>query len=210
MDYDAWALAAVVLLGWWLWEPARRHPRRAALLLGAAAAGLALAALSNPAIGSGMGAAWDFLGPESSVAAEAWANLRGLLGGGPRLPFSGVGGWPWPAPWIWPLAAWGALPALRRWKGLWLLLLAGALPLALARTAMEPHRLELLHLGLAVFAGVGAAELWPRRWAPALLAVLLALGAAAELGAFWDRDPQACRLAYGRSQNQLAAAGLAG
>ena len=206
LDYDAWALAAAVLLGWWLWEPARRHPRRAAALAAGCAVGLALAAAGSPAIHDGLRGAWAFLGPESPLTSQVLANLRGLLGGGPRLPFSGVGSWPWPAPWIWPLAAWGAWPALRRWKGLGLLLLAGAAPLALARTDMEPHRLELLHLGLAALAGAGAAELWPRRWAPALLAALLALGAATEIGAFWNRDPGACGLAYGRSQNQMAAA----
>jgi hypothetical protein len=206
LDYDAWALAAVVLLGWWLWAPARRHPRRALALAAACAAGLALAAAGNAAVLAGLRGAWDFLGPESPVTAQVWGNLAGLLGGGPRLPFSGVGSWPWPAPWIWPLALWGALPALRRWKSLGLLLLAGAAPLAMARTDMEPHRLALLHLGLAAMAGVGAADLWPRRWAPALLAALLALGTVAETRAFWNRDPEACGLAYGRSRNQMAAA----
>jgi hypothetical protein len=207
LDYDAWLLAAAVLLGWWLAKPAQRHPGKAAVGVVVGLLALGLAAILSPGVAGWARTCRAFLLPDRAVLAEAWGNLRALLSPGPRLPFSGVGGWPWPAPWIWPLVLLGCVPALRRWPSLALLLLVGVAPLVLAGTATEPHRMELAHLGLATLAGAGAARLWRWRWGPAALACLLALGLATESAAFWTRDPAGCRLAYGRSQDELAAAG---
>jgi hypothetical protein len=204
LDYDGWLLGVAVLLPLWLAPLRARRPR--AFAAGAAAAALALAALLGPAVAAWWrtrsAVSWADGGPMAWVA----QNTASLLGGGHRLAFSGVEGWPWPAPWTWPLTLLGLAPLARRWPASLWLALVGALPLALLHSGAEAHRMALLQVALALAAGVGAALLLARPGWRVLPFLLLAGGGVAELNAFLTRDPAAFQAAYGRSQDLMAAA----
>lgn len=208
LDYDGWMLGVAVLIPLWLARPRAQHGARPWVLgLGLGAAALAL---GLGCFGGAVTAWWRTRSAVSLGTGGPWSlaiqNGAALLEGGHRLAFAGVEGWPWPAPWTWLLSGLGLAPLLRRWPASLWLGLVGALPLGLLDSGAEPQRLALLQVALALAAGVGAARLLARpgwRWLPW---ALLAFGGAAEFHAFLTRDPAAFHAAYGRSQDEMAAA----
>ncbi len=200
LDYEGWVGALLFLLPYAAWSWRGRVGLRSAAAAGFLA-GCVLVWRLSPNLTAHVLERRETSLPGTGLVVTAWTNLERLVLGGPRLPFSGVPGWPWPQPWIWPLALVGAAPALRRVPWLAWLLVCGSLPLAMQGSFQEPHRFCLALLPLAACAGAGAGLVWRRRAGAVLCLALFALGAAAEIRA-WHRSPAAQLDAdYGLSRN---------
>jgi hypothetical protein len=128
-------------------------------------------------------------GPRS-VAASWVKNLWQLLVGGEPMPYFSVQHWPAVAVWAMPLMLVGAGLAWKR--GRWALVFWAALAVLASQATVSPygvaaHRLSAAWPALCLLAGAGGA--WLRQYldrrAWLWLGLLLALGAASELDAFY-------------------------
>ena|GEM_PF-7018886 len=213
LDYEG-ALIALpgLLLACLALEPLFR--RRAAWMLAGFGGALALILRLQGAVLASYGSVRHSVnaGDGAAAIAASWAhNLWQLLCGGEPMPYFSVQHWPAVALWSLPLLALGTAVAWRH--GRWAVVLWAAVAVLAGQASLAPygvpaHRLSAAWPALCLLGGAGGAwmteRLQDRAWL--WMGLLLALGSAAELDAFYRHMAIFGERLWGRSRNMAVAA----